>query len=512
MEAVHIIITLATALALPVLLGGLWLSIFVPAQGAGRTALVWGCGTLIGLLLIPQLMLALDALDIPLTFRSIASLAGALVALALVVLLFTGARARFSGALAKSYADLPASHKALFIFLLSLIILRMSSLGLEVFLRPLYPWDATMHWATKARVWYEYNSIAPFVDNAQWLELGGKGVFTDVHANYPATVPLLQVWMSLAMAQWNPSLMNLPWLLCFMALGAAFYGQLRVSGVGPVISMAFTYFLLSMPLLNIHVALAGYADLFLGAAYCGALMAFHNWASTRQRWQAVLALVFALSCPLIKNEGVIWSLTFIPALIFTLFSRGDAAKPYVLFALLLVLLWLLLPPDLQITVQIAAHGTTTQWLLAPPALEIAGHALNDMIFEFHAEGLVGIVQSIWLHDNWHLMGYLLLAVLPLGILMPGALVRTYLELTIALGTAVGAFLFLFLFTGFGVAASEFTGVGRIGIQLAPGLLYLAALLCSELLTRGGVRATSGTSLPAAWRPAPFGAPAATITN
>jgi hypothetical protein len=471
MDALYTII----AIALPVLLGGLWLNTFVPAQSTCRPALVWGHGTLVGLLLIPQLMLALDALDVPLTFRSVGSLIAALVALALIIRVFTGAPARFSVSPVQSYADLPASHKALFVFLLSLIILRVTSLGLEVFWRPLFPWDATMHWATKARVWYEYNSIAPFVDNAQWLELGGKGVFTDAHANYPATIPLLQVWMSLAMGQWNPSLMNLPWLLCLVALGAAFYSQLRVTGVGPVVAIGFTYFLLSMPLLNIQVALAGYADLFLGAAYCAGLMALHGWAKTKAKWQAALALFFAISCMLIKDEGMVWSLTFIPALAVTYLARREAAKLYVLFALLLILLWLLLPPDLV----------------------IAGHTVEAMTPRFQPSGLLGIAQSVWLHDNVHLMGYLLLAVLPLGILMPGALTRTYLDLTIALGTAVCAFLFLFLFTGFGIAASDFTGVGRISIQLAPGLLFLIALLCNELLSRDSLRATPATSIPTA---------------
>jgi hypothetical protein len=302
MEALYTVI----ALALPVLLGGLWLSPFVPAQSAGRTALVWGNGTLIGLLLIPQLMLGLDALDIPLTFTSTASLVGALIALALVVRLFKGKHAQFSHSSVLYYSALPASHKALFNFLLLLIFLRVATLGLEVLWRPLFPWDATMHWATKSRVWYEYHSMVPFVMNWEWLELGGKGVFTDAHADYPATVPLLQVWMSLTLGQWNPSLMNLPWLLCLIALGTAFYGQLRVSGVGPLIAMAFSYLLLSMPLLNIHVALAGYADLFLGAAYCAGLMAWHAWAKTKQQWQAVLALFFAISCALISVGGDVY--------------------------------------------------------------------------------------------------------------------------------------------------------------------------------------------------------------
>ena len=67
-----------------------------------------------------------------------------------------------------------------------------------------------------------------------------------------------------------------------LGLGAAFYGHARAAGASPVTALAFTYMLLSMPLLNTHVALAGYADLLLGACYCAAIMAFHNWSVTRE--------------------------------------------------------------------------------------------------------------------------------------------------------------------------------------------------------------------------------------
>lgn len=454
------------ALALPVLLGGLWLQQFVPGNCAGRTALVWGNGALLGLLLIPQLMRALDTLEIPLTFVTTASLIVALIALALVTQLIRARRAPSASTPVPYFSAMPTSHKALFCFLLLLIVVRVTTLGLEILWRPLFPWDATTHWATKARVWFEYHRIVPFVTKDAWGEIGGAGIFTDLHPHYPVAMPLLQVWMNLALGRWDESLMNLPWLLCLMALGSAFYGQLRAQGLGPVSAMAFAYLLLSMPLLNTHVALAGYADVFLGAAYCAALMAFHNWCTTRQRWQGLLALFFAISCALIKDEGLVWSLTFVPALIFTLMPRRKAAGLCILFSLVLVLLW----------------------LLRPPGLEIAGHPLDDLALGFHVEGLVGMLQSIWLHDNWHLLGYLLLAIIPLGLLMPGAMTRTYLPISVALAAAVMAFLFLFLFTGFGVAASDFTGVGRLSIQLAPGLLYLSALLCHELLIRDSLQA------------------------
>ena len=52
------------ALALPALLGSLWLNLLIPRDTNARTTLVWGHGTLIGLVLIPQIMWLLDAMGL----------------------------------------------------------------------------------------------------------------------------------------------------------------------------------------------------------------------------------------------------------------------------------------------------------------------------------------------------------------------------------------------------------------------------------------------------------------
>ena len=446
------------ALILPVLLGGLWLNLIIPQQAPARSALVWGNGTLIGLLLIPQFMWGLDALGIPLSFVTTGLLTGALIVAAVAINTFRDKGSHT--ALIRDTASyvVPASHRALFLFLLFLLALRCITLGLEILWRPLFPWDATMHWATKARVWFEFLRIVPFVDNNVWLQMGGEGVFTDRHPNYPHTVPLLQVWMNLATGRWNESLMNLPWLLCLIAMGAAFYSQLRVSGASPLIAIGFTYLLLSMPLLNIHVALAGYADLFLGATYCAGLMAFHNWVTTRWRSQGLLAIFFALACLLVKNEGLPWAVTFIPALLLIPQTRYKFAKLSALVALGLAFLIILVQKS-------------------PTSID----QLLRFVTEFHPEALTATIQAVWLHSNFHLMGYLLLAIIPIGLAIPGAFTKRYLGISIALSCAVVMFLFLFLFTIFGAGAANFSGVGRLCIQLTPGLLFLCAMLCNDLL-------------------------------
>ena len=229
-----------------------------------------------------------------------------------------------------------------------------------------------------------------------------------------------------------------------------------------------------MPLLNTHVALAGYADLFLGACYCAAIMAFHNWTVTKQPWQAVLALIFAFSCPLIKNEGFYWLLTFSPALIVVLMPQRRAAGTLALLALALLGLLILFPGNLA----------------------IAGHSLDRLNLRFRPDAVAGIAKSVWLHDSWHLLGYLLFFVLPLALIGKDSRARAYLGIGTALASAVGLFLVLFLFTGYAGGAIRFTAVGRISLHLVPGLLFLGALMWNVILCRQRLKALPEPEPPA----------------
>ena len=90
------------------------------------------------------------------------------------------------------------------------LALRYVLLLVDVALQPLYPWDAWIQWATKARVWFELRHIVPFVGVEQWLAANGA-LYTDAAPDYPATVPLWQVFSSVALGRWDDALMNIPW-------------------------------------------------------------------------------------------------------------------------------------------------------------------------------------------------------------------------------------------------------------------------------------------------------------
>jgi hypothetical protein len=451
---------LLLSLTLPVFLGTVCIKLFMYSKPVGYRAINFGAGSLAGLLAITLLMRLIDFLGLAISFRNVGIAAAVIISAALLILFY---RNKSNVTLARSGAlqtELLPWQKWLFVLLLVLIIIRLLTLGLEVVWRPLYPWDATMHWATKARVWFDASSIVPFVDKALWLELGGEGVFTDHHPDYPITTPLLQVWINSAIGRWDDSLMNLPWIFCLAALLLLFYGQGLAAGVDRITAITFTYMLCSMPLVNTHVALAGYADLILGICYVAAIMSFYNWSRTRDNWQALLAFFFAAFCPLIKNEGTFWALTFIPGLMVVLFSQRAI---YFLAGCFIVAL--------------------TTLIFVPKDLVIAGQSLDGLDLYFRSGALGAIINTFFIYGSWNLFFYLMAAIVPLGFVITGGLKSPYLGVMIVLASALGLFLVLFTFTVYATGAIDVTGASRIGLQLVPGLMFLTMLIFSDLSAR-----------------------------
>lgn len=448
---------LALAIVVPALLGLQLAARHVPATPA-RGWLIAGYGLLAGLVLWPLLLRLWAVCGLPLGFWP---------PLAFAVLVLVALRCwpgRYSPAalpetVPASVLPLGRATRLLCILLLALLSLRLLSLALEIVWRPLFPWDATMHWATKARVWFEWQHFVPFVSNDEWLGLGGQGVFTDHHPDYPVTVPVWQYWLATALGRWDPSLINLPWLLCYASLGTAFYGQARVTGAPRMDVLVFTFFLLTMPLLNTHVALAGYADLFLATAFGLTLMALHNGSRGGQAWQWRLAVFCALSCLLMKNEGFFWMLTVLPGL--WVARRRDAASVLLAIAGIAVVVALVL------------------WQF-PPDVAVVGHSLSSLDLGYRPGALYGILRSLLVLGNWHLaLWYLVLLIALLMWRRPGVLPVAG-PLIVSLSAACILFLCLFTVTEYAVGAIRQTAAGRIGLHLMPGVVFLLFVLHGQL--------------------------------
>ena len=437
---------LLATLLMPWLLGVVWLRVrWLKADNIAWPTLL-GYGYLAGVLGTTLVMRLLDLLGIRLGFLNIALVLALLIAIG--ILAGRGMPWRGLG-IGSDWRGLAGWYKAAFAVLLILVAIRLGGLGLEIIWQPLFPWDAWSQWATKARVWYGLGHLVSFVSPSVWLQ--GGSVFTDSAPHYPPAVPLLQVWTSFGLGRWDDTLMNLPWLMCAIALAMAFYGQARQWGIAPLFAMMFTYFLLSLPMLDTHVALAGYADLFLGAVYGLAAFSFFHWARSRDTWQGAMAILMGAGCILIKQPGIGWTLTLLPAL------------------------WVVLAPRAGLigTLILSVLGLAALLLFGQGGFKLLGYTLN---FKFTPVWWP-LWESLAILDNWHLLFYLVAAALLLY--LPRLLAPAYRAMTVLVGAALVFILTIFFFTLIGAFVESHTVVNRALLHLVPLLLFYVMVLFWE---------------------------------
>ena len=225
--------------------------------------------------------------------------------------------------------------------------------------------------------------------STDWFVADGAS-YIDAGPNVPPTLPLLQVWGSIALGRWDDALMNWPWWQFAVALSLAVYGALRALHMPALAALVVTYFVSSLPLGTVHVALAGYADLPLAACYACAALAFLRSTATGALRDAVLAIVLALICTQIKAPGIGWAATLVPGVIAAKWPRrGVRIAAAIIAAILIVVL-----------------------VTARSSLALFGHPVGlayDPAWGTHAE-------SYFLLGSWNLLWYGVLA----ASLLPGA--------------------------------------------------------------------------------------------
>jgi hypothetical protein len=330
----------------------------------------------------------------------------------------------------------------------------------------LYPWDAWTQWATKARVWYELGHIAPFARVAEWYAANGTAYF-DASPEYPPTMPLLQVFTCLALGRWDDVLMNAPWWLMAVALALVAYGGLRLLGAGQPAAIAGTFLAASLPLANVHVALAGYADLPLAACYAAAVLALTRWSRERGKRNLAVAVLLAIACTQIKNPGWFWAATLVPAALVVLLPRQGLRLSLIAFGV--------------VAFAIAA--------MARMKLTLFNYRL-DLDFDPPWRDLF---ESYFLFGNWNLLWFGVVAAAALA--WKDILSRSLVPMTVAV---IGGILFLFFVFAF-TNASEFiadqTTVNRATLHLAPLMACYLTLAFRAFAQRFASRA-SPTHAPA----------------
>jgi hypothetical protein len=455
-------ISLFLAIILPWALGVVWLR----KGGVSRWSLLLAYGYLLGILFTTLLLRAMDSLGLTLNFPLCALVLSALILLGIQQ---TRTLWQWSDSLA-AWRQQPLRQNLFFGLVLIGIAIKFYGFAVEIGLRPLYPWDAWTTWGVRPQVWFEFKRLVPFVDAAGWLAADHSQTVYLLEAwHYPPAVSLIQLWMSLGYGQWHDSVANLPWLLCGFALGMGFYGQARLWTDNPLRSLVFTYLLLSIPLLNAHVALAGYADLWMATVYGLAAIALLQWLRTRDRAQGLLALSCGLACALVKVEGVVWLLTLVPVAMVTLTPRRYRLSLMLLLAVLLILwFWS------------GGFSATFPGLGAihvqPERIEIPYLGRFDVVYSPNWEPFL---HSFFVLGSWHLFWYVMI-LLVLVALPRIAGDRLLLVCSAVVGSGLAMLFFLFVMTEAREWAAKYTSINRLFLHITPLLMFYGLILFHAL--------------------------------
>mgnify|MGYP003630143428 CR=1 FL=1 len=460
---------LLLALCLPWLAGATLVHALLLPTGRYNWPVVLGHGFFIGLLLATSLLRLWDALEFGFHFMSMALV---LVALAVAGgLLMWVQRARDLVVVQRlSPADRPVNgwQIALIVLLLALLFGRYAGLLEELLLRPLYAWDAWMNWAPKAIVWFHHGALVEYVSPEQWQEQSGAALYTLGNKqawDYPVMVPLIQLWSMLGIGTWDHNAVYLPWLLAPLCLALAIFGHLRLAGVSLPLAVSCCYLLLSMPYVNVHSVLAGYADIWQAAAFGLGVCALYEWRRYRHWAYGLLYLLMALLCVQFKVPGMVLALILLAGGVRTLLNLAWQTE---------VLLFLVAGTGLVIAAFVGVSFTLPylgNFALMGGYMELGG--LGDFEIAYHPVAETLVESFAWM-INWHLLGYLLPAFLfycglRRRLLQPVA--TEVLVVMVALAFVAG----VFLFTGYYTQALNFVALNRAVLYPVPALLFVCFL-------------------------------------
>lgn len=449
---------LLVALVLPWLCGGIWTSWLLHRTGRCNLPIVLGLGYFLGMLLVTLFIRLWDALGIPFHFWGLVA----------VVLVFSavGAFMRASGTAPplRSHAmeHVPPWHLGVGLALVALIAWRHVTLAQELLLRPLFAWDAWMNWAPKAIVWFHHGSLVDFVGAEQWLLGGDAYTLGNRQATpYPLALPLIQLWTMLGAGTWDHSALYLPWIFAPLALGLALFGHLRLAGVPFLLAVIAGYFLLSLPYLNVHSVLAGYADLWLAAAFSLAVCALYEWQNSRHWAHAIQWLLLALLCIQLKVPGI--------ALALIVLAFG-------------IRTWIDLPVKLELVLWGVLGLLAVLVLVLGFSLDVPGFGrvgfdagtleagrLGQYELEYHPVW-DAFMETLFVMINWNLLWFLL---------VPYVIYIVYRSVVAGQGAneflpvlaALGFLILVFAFTSQYIAAVNFVTLNRALMYPVPALIF-----------------------------------------
>ncbi|WP_395682516.1 hypothetical protein [Dokdonella sp.] len=460
----------------PLLFGsGLWVAVVGWPRRAHGLATILGGGWIVGVLLCGLLMqhVAAELSSSALRAGSIAGLIG--IGGWIVARLW-----RRAGDVAPPVHPVGWKGRALIALVLVVLAWRAWLFATDIALHPTLPWDAWAVWQAKAKAWVLAGHAAPYVPFSRWLSEPQADLRTAAAWSYPELLSWTMTWFA-ANAGWIEPWINLAWLGLWAGLLAAHYGQWRALGVRTVHAAAGVYLLGSLPLLDAHVALGGYVDLWLAALMSLAGHAWLRWRDSRDARQLLIVVGVIALLPMLKLEGAVWSIVFGASCVFGVLPRRMRGRRFLIGA------------------GVAIVAIALCVALRVPWVEVArNYAHGSLVFDAAQVGKSSraLANALWGQWNWNLLWFALPVVLVCKRdWLHTATTRRLLALVAVPLLLIGG---LFAFTTAARYAQSYSAVNRLLLQLTPllvSLLVLALWLPRDVAADQGVGAEPGDSRP-----------------
>ena len=306
-------------------------------------------------------------------------------------------------------------------------------------------------------------------DDAFFFALGvAKATYYDQsHVNYvmrygyPKVPGLVLHWFAVWQREWNEVAVNLAYFNYYLALLILFYENLRVR-IGRAGGVVGVYLLSTFPILITHSVMIGYADLPMGIYLSFAGIYAYRYACDGARDDLVIAAIFTLIMPAIKQEGLI-PYFFLGG--FTIFAawtlRTQRLKPLAIWATAGLLGLMAVGAVIALAI---VYGDAGPSFLEPIVWEkiMPGNHLAEAVRPL-------LRHFIHNHNNWMLIGPL--AVLALGPMSALFWNRAELVLSLYAVMLLGCFIYLLCISGAYQWFINGMAINRSFLQIIPVILF-----------------------------------------
>ncbi len=220
------------------------------------------------------------------------------------------------------------------IMIVVLLLYRLGLTAVDLLSKPVFPWDGWYSWSAKAKAFYYAREISPLdsphigfwqLDNpSDTVLVGGY--------HHPYFVSLIQSYTAMAWGMWSDNIINTPWLGCGIALALCIFGGLRYLGSNLLLATMACYAVVSLPMLDTHISLGSYADLWVGLSFLILVLLFIVALVYGENKLLMLSMIFAIIIYLTKHNALLF-VVLVLAFVYCWYLLGGIASTGLLFFL-----------------------------------------------------------------------------------------------------------------------------------------------------------------------------------